>query len=94
MPANTTKNMMGAHFGMLLWALIVGLSFPAVGLMSEGLPPLSLTSIRFAIAALAIWPLVWRRSPCWPILPGVPTKNLVRYDFIDLLGLETVAFVG
>ncbi|MCT7376859.1 hypothetical protein [Chelativorans salis] len=39
---------------MLLWALIVGLSFPAVALMSEGLPPLFLTALRFAIAALAL----------------------------------------
>ncbi len=66
--SNTTQN---AHHGMLLWALIVGMSFPAVGLMSEGLPPLSLTAIRFAIAALAIWPLLWRKPGRWPSLHGL-----------------------
>jgi drug/metabolite transporter (DMT)-like permease len=56
---------------MLLWALIVGLSFPAVGLISEGLPPLLLTAIRFATAALAIWPLVWGGGERWPGLPAL-----------------------
>ncbi len=55
-----------AHLGMLLWALFVGLSFPAVGMLSEGLPPLLLTSMRFAIAALALAPLAWRQSQTLP----------------------------
>jgi hypothetical protein len=38
-----------AHYGMLLWVLIVGMSFPAVGMMSEGLPSLLLTAIRSTI---------------------------------------------
>lgn len=60
-----------AHLGMLLWALIVGLSFPAVGLMSDGLPPLLLTAIRFAIAALAMAPLVARVPDRRPSLAGL-----------------------
>jgi len=52
----TSTSLTGAHLGMLLWALIVGASFPAVGLLSEGLPPLLLTAMRFAIAALAMLP--------------------------------------
>ncbi len=56
---------------MLLWAGLVGLSFPAVGLMSE-LPPLSLTALRFAIACAGLWWLA-RRSPdflpSWQLLP-------------------------
>ena len=51
---------------MLLWALLVGLSFPAVGLLGDDLPPLLLTSIRFLIAALALAPLVWRQRDGWP----------------------------
>lgn len=47
-----------AHLGMTLWALIVGGSFPAVGLLTEGLPPLVLTALRFALAAVAVFPLV------------------------------------
>ena len=58
-----------AHLGMLLWALFVGLSFPAVGLLSDGLPPLLLTSLRFAIAALVLAPLAWRQSAALPA-PG------------------------
>lgn len=48
-----------AHLGMLLWAALVGLSFPAVGLMGE-LPPMLLTALRFAIACLGLWPLAHR----------------------------------
>ncbi len=36
---NTSSRTLRAHLGMLLWALFVGLSFPAVGLLGEGLPP-------------------------------------------------------
>ena len=75
-----------AHLGMMLWALIVGLSFPAVGLISEGLPPLLLTAIRFAIATLAIWPLVWRNPDLWPSLAG-----LALYA---LMGLCLAGFFG
>jgi drug/metabolite transporter (DMT)-like permease len=69
--ADVMQGVRGAHAGMLLWALIVGLSFPAVGLMSDGLPPLLLTAIRFVIAALAVLPLVWREPDRWPSLPGL-----------------------
>ncbi|UUP18366.1 DMT family transporter [Nitratireductor thuwali] len=67
----TTSEPKSAHAGMSLWALIVGLSFPAVGLLSEGLPPLFLTAIRFAIAAIAIGVLVWRAPDRRPGLPGL-----------------------
>jgi drug/metabolite transporter (DMT)-like permease len=56
---------------MFVWALIVGLSFPAVGLLSEGLPPLFLTAIRFVIAALALGPLIRRAPDRWPSIPGL-----------------------
>lgn len=84
--SDTTQDMTRAHLGMLVWALIVGLSFPAVGLMSEGLPPLLLTAIRFAIAALAIWPLVRHEPDRWPSLPG-----LALYAF---MGLCLAGFFG
>jgi len=82
----TSKSAMKSHLGMLLWALIVGSSFPAVGIMSEGLPPLLLTAIRFAIAAMAILPLVWGKSDRWPSLPG-----LALYAF---MGLSLAGFFG
>ena len=81
-----SKSAMNSHLGMLLWALIVGSSFPAVGMMSEGLPPLLLTTIRFAVAALAILPLVWGKSDRWPSLPG-----LALYAF---MGLSLAGFFG
>ena len=84
--STTTQTANRAHHGMLLWALIVGMSFPAVGMMSEGLPPLLLTAIRFVIAALAIWPLVWRKCGRWPSLPG-----LALYAF---MGLSLAGFFG
>ena len=46
-----------AHAGMLLWALLVGLSFPAVGLLGQQLPPVWMTALRFTIAARALLPL-------------------------------------
>lgn len=82
----TSKSAMNSHLGMLLWALIVGSSFPAVGMMSEGLPPLLLTAIRFVVAALAILPLVWGKSDRWPSLPG-----LTLYAF---MGLSLAGFFG
>lgn len=75
-----------AHSGMLLWALIVGSSFQAVAMMSEGLPPLMLTAIRFVIAALAILPLVWSKSDIYPSLPG-----MVLYVF---MGVSLAGFFG
>ncbi len=83
---NEMHNKKPAHQGMLLWALIVGLSFPAVGLLSEGLPPLLLTALRFCIAALALAPLVWRQSGVLPSLPG-----LALYA---LMGLSLAGFFG
>lgn len=82
----TSKSAMNSHLGMLLWALIVGSSFPIVGMMSDGLPPLMLTAIRFSIAALALLPLVWRNSNRWPSLPG-----LALYAF---MGLSLAGFFG
>ena len=75
-----------AHAGLLLSALIIGFSFPAVGMIGEGLPPLTLTAIRFAIAAVAIWPLVRRLPDVWPRARGLA--------FYGLLGLCLAAFFG
>ncbi len=75
-----------AHLGLLLWAGIVGLSFPAVGLMSEGLPPLLLTALRFAIAALAILPLAVREGALRPSFRG-----MVLYA---VMGLCLAGFFG
>ncbi|MGR4070301.1 DMT family transporter [Billgrantia sp. C5P2] len=72
-----------AHLGMLLWSLLVGLSFPAVGLMGE-LPPLSLTALRFAIACAGLWWLA-RRSPDflppWRLLPLYALMGLCLAGF-------------
>ncbi|AXY43302.1 DMT family transporter [Halomonas sp. JS92-SW72] len=76
-----------AHLGMLLWALLVGLSFPAVGLMSE-LPPLSLTSLRFAIACAGLWWLARRSSdflPPWRLLPLYTLMGLCLAGFFGAM---------
>lgn len=86
MLSNATRGVSGAHLGMMLWALIVGLSFPAVGQITEGLPPLLLTAIRFATAALAIWPLVHHEKDFWPQRPA-----LALYA---LMGLCLAGFFG
>jgi drug/metabolite transporter (DMT)-like permease len=82
----TNANPMHAHLGMLVWALIVGSSFPAVVMMSEGLPPLLLTAIRFIIAAIVFIPLVWNKSGRWPSLPGLALYLL--------MGISLAAFFG
>lgn len=84
--SSEAKGAEGAHAGMFLWALIVGLSFPAVGLLSEGLPPLFLTAIRFAIAAVALGAIVWRAPDRLPGLAG-----LVLYA---AMGLCLAGFFG
>ena len=70
MASDVSERLPAAHLGMLLWAVIVGLSFPAVKLMSEGLPPLSLTALRFSIAALSMVPLMRTEAPGWPSARG------------------------
>ena len=70
---------------MLLWAVLVGLSFPAVRVMSE-LPPFSLTSLRFFIACGGLWWLA-RRSPFF--LPR--WRQLPLYS---LMGLCLAGFFG
>ena len=76
----------GAHLGMLLWALIVGTSFPAVGLLSDGLPPLLLTAIRFAIAAIAMLPMAWRAGPAVPNLHGVLLYAVLGFCLAGFFG--------
>ena len=82
-PRNATMN---AHAGLILSALIIGFSFPAVGAIGEGLPPLLLTALRFAIAAIAITPLLARLPLERPSATG-----LVLYA---LMGLCLTAFFG
>lgn len=75
-----------AHLGMMLWAALVGLSFPVVGLMSDALPPLLLTALRFAIASLALWGLARRAPDWWP-----SGRALLLYA---LMGLCLAGFFG
>ncbi|MCC5884095.1 MAG: DMT family transporter [Halomonas sp.] len=72
---------------MLLWALLVGLSFPAVGLMSE-LPPLSLTALRFAVACAGLWWLARRADgflPSWRLLPLYMLMGLCLAGFFGAM---------
>ncbi|GAA3893632.1 hypothetical protein GCM10022228_00950 [Halomonas cibimaris] len=62
---------MREHVGMLLWALLVGLSFPVVGLV-ETLPPLLLTALRFAVACAGLWWLARRSPHFWPAWRALP----------------------
>jgi drug/metabolite transporter (DMT)-like permease len=75
-----------AHLGMLLRALILGLSFTVVGLTGAGLPPLLLTALRFAVAAIALLPQVWHAHERWP-----GPRAFVIYS---VLGLCQAAFFG
>lgn len=85
--AETEENVMGAHLGMLMWALIVGASFPAVGLLSDGLPPLLLTALRFAIAALALVPMVRHAGNWRPSLVGLLLYAVMGLCLASLFGI-------
>ena len=87
--ADREKSAVQAHLGMLLWALIVGASFPAVGLLSDGLPPLLLTALRFAIAALAMAPMVRARED-WR--PGLSALLLYAVMGLCLAGFFGIMF--
>lgn len=63
--------LVSAHLVMMLWALIVGWSFPVVSFLSPGLPPLMLTAVRFLIAAMVLFPVVISQRqtrPSWRAL--------------------------
>ncbi|MGM0785605.1 MAG: EamA family transporter [Pseudomonadota bacterium] len=70
---------------MLLWALLVGLSFPAVGLMRE-LPPLTLTALRFAIACTGLWWLARRAPGFLPSLRALPLYGLMGLCLAGFFG--------
>jgi len=78
------REILRAHLGMLLRALILGLSFTVVGLMGQGLPPLLLTALRFAIAASALLPVIWHKSDRPP--------RLSEFALYGILGLCQAAF--
>jgi drug/metabolite transporter (DMT)-like permease len=61
---------------MLLWAMLVGLSFPAVELMAE-LPPFSLTALRFAVACTGLWWLARRSADFLPSARALPLYALM-----------------
>ncbi|MGO1626811.1 MAG: EamA family transporter, partial [Halomonadaceae bacterium] len=67
---------MSEHAGMLLWALLVGLSFPVVGWLGT-LPPLLLTALRFAIACAGLWWLARRSAAFWPSWRALPLYALM-----------------
>ncbi|PMR75981.1 EamA family transporter [Billgrantia endophytica] len=72
---------------MLLWSVLVGLSFPAVELMSQ-LPPLSLTALRFAIACAGLWWLARRSEaflPPWRVFPLYALMGLCLAGFFGAM---------
>ena len=53
--------MLNAHLSMLLWALLVALSFFAVAELGSGLDALPLIALRLLLSGLLFLPLLWRR---------------------------------
>jgi drug/metabolite transporter (DMT)-like permease len=80
------RDRMRAHLSMLLRALIIGLSFSAVGLITKGQPPLLLTALRFAIGFIVMLPIIWRTPDRLPGPAG--------FALYTLLGLSQAAFFG
>ncbi|WP_244439703.1 DMT family transporter [Nitratireductor aquibiodomus] len=87
MAIDREQSVMRAHLGMLLWALIVGASFPAVGFLSDDLPPLLLTALRFAIAALAMVPMVRGREDWRPSLPALALYAVMGLCLAGFFGI-------
>ncbi len=71
------KTILGAHLNLLLWTFIVGLSFPAVSMLSKGLPPILLTSFRFAVAILSIAPFLKGKTDVKPSRKGFALYTLM-----------------
>jgi drug/metabolite transporter (DMT)-like permease len=80
------RDRMRAHLSMLLRALVIGLSFSAVGLITKGQPPILLTALRFPIAAVAMLPIIWRTPDRLPGPAG--------FALYSILGLSQAAFFG
>ncbi len=76
-PAVFAAHELRAHLGLLLSATIVGVSFPVVGMLQPGLPPLLLTAVRFAIAAAVLWPWVRHLRGGWPHRRHLPLYGLL-----------------
>lgn len=73
------NSLLKAHLNLILWAVIVGLSFPVVSALTDGLPPVLLTSLRFAIAILSLAPFLKGKAGVIPSMPG-----LIVYIFMSL----------
>ncbi|WP_432696681.1 DMT family transporter [Marinobacterium sp. YM272] len=81
------KTPLGAHLMMLLWAVLVGGSFPLAATLDEALSPLWLTAVRFLIAAALMYPWVVKQPGWWP-------KNTRARLGYTLLGVFLAAFFG
>ena len=80
-PGATRNLEQRSHFLMLMATLLVSTSFPVGAAITDGLDPLVLTFLRFALAALLLAPLVaWRYSMA---IPG--WRDLVRYSVLSAL---------
>lgn len=80
------RRIANAHLGLLLRAAILGVSFNAVDQTSTGLPPLLLTALRFAIAAMALLPFLKRGEGRHP-----PRRAVLLYA---MLGACQAGFFG
>lgn len=79
------KTTAGAHLMMLVWALLVGSSFPLAATLDPALSPLWLTAVRFFIAAALMLPWVLRT-------PGWCPRGLRAWSGYLLLGGLLAAF--
>ncbi|GGC05121.1 hypothetical protein GCM10011352_34090 [Marinobacterium zhoushanense] len=84
---NMLKTTLGAHLLMLLWALLVGTSFPLAATFDAALSPLWLTVVRFFIAAALMLPWVVRRRGWLP-------RTWRAWGGYTLLGAFLAAFFG
>jgi len=81
------KEILSAHLSLMLWAVIVGLSFPAVSMLTDGLPPILLTALRFAFAIMFLAPFMYKKTNIMP-----SRKGFVLYILMALC--LTVFFSG
>lgn len=76
-----------AHAGLLLRSLILGLSFPAVALLSADLPLNLVTSLRLLVALLALLPFLPRQAQALK-------PSLAGFGMYWLLGFCQASFFG
>jgi len=80
------NSLIKAHIGMIIWAVIISFSFTALKHLTEGLPPMIITSVRFLLASAALMPFLFKEKKI--------LKSRAELYIYSLMGLCLALFFG